>query len=273
VSLASSAPLSTGPTVTQVRHDAVALLTISRPEKANAMDGDAPLELLQAIRAIAADETARALVITGEGDTFSAGGDLETIRQMGADAGVRDAVLQVHRDLFWEMLRLPIPSVSAVNGPAVGAGLTVALLSDLVVMADDAFLSDPRVSLGLLDGAGGLILWPLLTSLSAAKEHLLLGDRVSAAEAHRIGLVNRVVTRPQVLPESLDLGRRLAKLPAAAVQRTRRLLNAQLESFAADLLDECSTAESECFDTPEHLAQLQKLTQRQQEKSASRSSP
>src|ERR1700684_4702966 len=88
------------------------------------------------------------------------------------------------------MNSLPFASVAAINGAAVGAGVTVALLCGRVVRAQDAFLSDPRVALGLLDGAGGILLWPLLTSLSAAKEHLLLGDRIGSGEAHRLGLGN-----------------------------------------------------------------------------------
>ena len=103
--------------------------------------------------------------------------------------------------------------MSGQAGPAVGAGVTVALLCDLVVMAQDAFLSDPRVSLGLLDGAGGIVLWPLLTSLSAAKEHLLLGDRVSGVEAHRLGLANRAVPEPRNPQSSRNTSRISAVRP------------------------------------------------------------
>ena len=128
---------------------------------------------------------------------------------------MRDAVLDAHQELFWVMTRLPFPTVAAVNGAAVGAGVTVALLCDLVVMAEDTFLSDPRVSLGLLDGAGGLLLWPLLTSLSAAKEHLLLGDRVSGVEAHRLGLVNRAVPAADVLAGGAAARQTPQRAPAA----------------------------------------------------------
>jgi hypothetical protein len=151
---------------------------------------------------------------------------------MREDRQMRDAVLDAHQELFWVMTRLPFPTVAAVNGPAVGAGVTVALLCDLVVMAEDTFLSDPRVSLGLLDGAGGLVLWPLLTSMSAAKEHLLLGDRVSGTEAHRLGLANRAVPASDVLEEALQLARRLAALPARAVREARQLLNSHIDRAA-----------------------------------------
>jgi enoyl-CoA hydratase len=137
----------------------------------------------------------------------------------------------------------------------------VALLCDLVVIAEDTFLSDPRVSLGLLDGAGGLVLWPLLTSLSAAKEHLLLGDRVSGTEAHRLGLANRAVPAADVLTEALALANRLAALPPQAVRQARRLLNSHIDR-AAVILEDCAQAESDCFDTEEHRVQLERLSAR-----------
>ena len=104
-------------------------------------------------------------------------------------------------------------------------------------------------------------MWPLLTSLSAAKEHLLLGDRVPSAEAHRLGLVNRVVPTEDTVPAALDLARRLATLPRHAVREARRLLNSHVER-AAPVLSDCARAESECFETDEHHAALDRLSVR-----------
>src|ERR1700744_912394 len=232
---------------------------LARPAKSNAMDVEVTCALLDAVRSLCDSGDVRAMVLTGDGTAFSAGGDIQTIREMGADKGVRDAILDKHQELFWAMIRLPFASVAAVNGAAVGAGVTGALLCDLVVMARDAFLSDPRVALGLLDGAGGIVLWPLLTSLSVAKEHLLLGDRVPGAEAYRLGLVNRVVPAEETVPAALDVARRLADLPAHAVREARRLLNFHIER-AAPVLSECARAEGECFDTDEHRAALDRLS-------------
>jgi enoyl-CoA hydratase len=249
------------PAVTVRRDGPVAVLTLSRSAKANAMDGEITEALLHAVRSLCDDGDVRALVLTGAGRSFSAGGDIETIREMREDRAVRDAILEAHQELFWTMARLPFCSVAAVNGAAVGAGVTVALLCDLVVMAEDAFLSDPRVALGLLDGAGGILLWPLLTSLSAAKEHLLLGDRIGSGEAHRLGLVNRVVPTAETVGEAVGLAHRLAALPPYAVQEARRLLNSHLGQ-AATLLAECARAESACFDTEEHRAAVEQLSGR-----------
>src|ERR1700722_4873285 len=245
-------PLTGGAELVRVARDgAVALLTLSRPRSANALDGELSDALLAAVRSVRDAGDVRAMVLTGAGAAFSGGGDVATIRAMRDDPAVRGPALGTHAELFWEMIRLPFPSVAAVNGPAIGAGATVALLCDLVVMADDAFLSDPRVSLGLLDGAGGLLLWPLLTSLSAAREYLLLGDRVTAAEARRLGLANRVVAGPGVLTEAMGLAQRLPGLPGSAVRELRRLLNIPVEQAAAALADS-SKAESGLFESREN---------------------
>lgn len=243
------------------RDGSVAVVTLSRPGKANAMDGEITEALLGALDSLSTRDDVGAMVLTGQGAAFSAGGDVETIKQMGQDRGYRDAILGAHQRLFHTMTRLPFASVAAVNGAAVGAGVTAALLCDLVVMADTAFLSDPRVSLGLLDGAGGIVLWPLLASLSAAKEYLLLGERLGGDEAHRLGLVNRVVPQRDVHTEAVRLAHRLAALPRQACAQMRRLLNSHIDQMGS-LLEDSTRAEYACFDTDEHRLLLQQLAER-----------
>lgn len=257
------------PPVRVDRDGSVAVVTLSRPAKANALDGETTEALLAALFSLSRDGDVGAMVLTGEGAAFSAGGDVETIKEMGQDRMFRDAILDAHQRLFHTMTRLPFASVAAVNGAAVGAGVTAALLCDLVVMADSAFLSDPRVSLGLLDGAGGIVLWPLLTSLSAAREYLLLGDRLGGDEAHRLGLVNRVVSQCDVHVEALRLAHRLAALPRQAATQMRRLLNTHLDRME-DLLEDSTRAEYACFDTDEHRMLLQRLAERLARKAAKR---
>jgi enoyl-CoA hydratase len=243
--------------VTIEQRGPVVVVKLNRPARANAMDAQMPEALLAAFE-VASHLGARALVLTGEGNAFSAGGDVSTIRAMRTDPELRHTVLADHHELFKTMAGLPCPIVAAINGAAVGAGVTIALLCDLVVMAEHAYLCDPRVALGLLDGAGGFVLWPLLTSLSAAKQHLLLGDRIDGAEAFRIGLANRVVPGPQLLDEALRLANRLAGLPPHATREARRLLNTRLIESAA-LLDDSARAEHACFDTEEHRHAVERL--------------
>lgn len=249
------------PAVVIDRQGTVACVSLNRSDRANALDAELTDALLAAVLDLRDDTDVHAMVLTGQGSAFSAGGDFDTIRAMRDDLQMRADVLAAHQELFRVMTGLPFPIVAAVNGAAVGAGVTVALLCDLVVIAEDTFLSDPRVSLGLLDGAGGLVLWPLLTSLSAAKEHLLLGDRVSGTEAHRLGLANRAVPAADVLTEALALANRLAALPPQAVRQARRLLNSHIDR-AAVILEDCAQAESDCFDTEEHRVQLERLSAR-----------
>jgi len=249
------------PPVRVDRDGSVVVVTLSRPAKANAMDGETTETLLATLQSLSTRDDVGAMVLTGQGEVFSAGGDVQTIKEMGQDRTFRDSILGAHQQLFHVMTRLPFASVAAINGAAVGAGLTAALLCDLVVMADTAFLSDPRVSLGLVDGAGGIVLWPLLTSLSAAKEYLLLGERLGGLEAQRLGLVNRVVPQRDVQVEAIGLANRLAALPRQASAQMRRLLNVHIDRMGS-LLEESARAEHACFDTDEHRLLLERLSER-----------
>lgn len=125
------------------------------------------------------------------------------------------------------MIRFPLPVVAAVNGPAVGLGCSLAVLSDIVLISSDAHLADPHVSIGLVAGDGGA-LWPFLTSMHRAKEFLFTGARISAEEAVELGLANRVVAPDALLAEALALAQLLARQPARALQDTKRALNSYL---------------------------------------------
>jgi enoyl-CoA hydratase len=150
-----------------------------------------------------------------------------------------------------EFTSIRIPVVAAVNGAAVGAGCTLALLCDIVIMEQNAFLADPRVPFGLAPGDGGAVLWPLLAGLGAAKAYLLTGDRVSAAEAWRLGLAHQVVEADS-LAVALTLAQRIASQPAFAVQETKRMLDMHLRA-QRQVFDHALEAEERSFDDDEHL--------------------
>ena len=124
-------------------------------------------------------------MITGEGRAFSAGGDFEFLDAMANDRELRGAVIAEGRELVLNMLRCRVPVVAAVNGPAVGLGCSVVALSDVVYMAESAYLADPHVTVGLVAADGGPLTWPLHTSLLLAKEYAFTGDRISAAPRRR----------------------------------------------------------------------------------------
>ena len=213
----------------QVRaHGAVRVVTLNRPEERNAVNAAMHQGLVEIWRELADDTEARAVVLTGAGGAFCAGGDFAFMLECQEPDG-RWRVMDEARRIITEMVRFPLPVVAAVNGPAVGLGCSLAALCDLVLISDSAYLADPHVLVGLVAGDGGAAVWPLHTSLHRAKEFLLTGDRVDAETAVNIGLANRVVPAAELLDEAIALAGRLAKVPARALQETKRALNMHLE--------------------------------------------
>ena len=149
------------------------------------------------------------------------------------------------------MLRCRIPIVAAVNGPAVGLGCSVIALSDVVYMAESAYLSDPHVTVGLVAADGGPLTWPLHTSLLLAKEYAFTGERITAARAVEIGLANHVCADDEVLPSALAAAHKIASLPPQAVEMTKRVLNLHLEHAVLATIDFALAAEYESFETTE----------------------
>lgn len=207
------------------RDDGVLLVTLDRPEVLNAANVRMHHELSELWAVVDDDDGVRATVVTGAGRAFSAGGDLAMIEEMTADY---EATLAQWRDtnaIVEQMLLARKPVVSAINGVAVGAGLSVALLADVSIMGTSARLSDGHVRLGVAAGDHAAVLWPLLCGLAKAKYFLLTADFVEGPEAERIGLVTRCVPDDDVLPEALVVASRLAAGSATAVQWTKRVMN------------------------------------------------
>ncbi|WP_174183564.1 enoyl-CoA hydratase/isomerase family protein [Nocardia barduliensis] len=209
----------------------VRLVTLNRPESRNATSVTMHHSFLSLWPQLAADPDARCVVVTGAGKAFSAGGDYEMMR-LSLEPEGRWRNVDEARRLLVELVHFPLPIVAAVNGPAVGLGASFLAFSDFVVMADSAFIADPHISVGLVCGDGG-VAWPLHVGLLRAKEMLLLGGRISADEAKTMGLVNRIVPRPDVVDEAMAIAQRLAAQPAGALQDTKRALNMYLESSLA----------------------------------------
>jgi enoyl-CoA hydratase len=251
-------------TITIDSEGPVRIVTLNRPEYANAVNQAMHTSFARIWDDIAEDPDARAVLLTGAGDKFfSAGGDLVQWFENFVDnpvtrrAGMRDA-----RRIVRDMVDFPLPIVAAVNGPAVGFGCSVAVLCDIVLISDRAFFADTHVASGIVAADGGSIAWPLLMSLLKAKEYLLLGERISAELAVQLGLANRVVPHDQVKAEGLNLAHRLAALPPAAVQDTKRALNLHVQRALTGILEYGLSAETETFSTPEHRAAIDAFLKR-----------
>src|SRR6185312_10368166 len=147
----------------------------------------------------------------GEGRAFSAGGDFDLLDRMTQDRVLREETIAEGRELVLNMLRCRVPVIAAVNGPAVGLGCSVIALSDVVYMAESAYLSDPHVTVGLVAADGGPLTWPLHTSMLLAKEYAFTGDRIKAQRAAEIGLANHVVPDAEVLPQAVATAHKISK--------------------------------------------------------------
>jgi enoyl-CoA hydratase/carnithine racemase len=232
----------------------VRIVRLCRPAQLNAVNDDLHLGLTRVFPLLSADSDARAAVITGEGRAFSAGGDFDLLDRMVKDRVLRRDVIAEGRELVINMIRCRVPVVAAVNGPAVGLGCSVIALSDVVYMAESAYLSDPHVMVGLVAADGGPLTWPLHTSLLLAKEFAFTGDRIPAARAAQIGLANHVCPDGEVVAAALAAAHRIAKLPRQAVEATKRVLNLHVERSVLATIDFAMSAETESFET----ADLQK---------------
>jgi len=227
----------------------VRIVRLARPEQLNAVNQDLHLALTQVFPQLSADPDARVAVITGDGRAFSAGGDFSLLNRMVNDRVLRRDVIAEGRQLVLNMIRCRVPVVAAVNGPAVGLGCSVIALSDVVYMAESAYLSDPHVAVGLVAADGGPLTWPLHMSLLLAKEYAFTGDRIGAARAREIGLANHVCPDDEVLSAALAAARKIASLPQQAVEATKRVLNLHVERSVLATIDFAMAAETESFDT------------------------
>jgi enoyl-CoA hydratase/carnithine racemase len=227
----------------------VRVVRLSRPDHLNAVNEDLHEGLTRVFPLLSADPGARVAVIVGAGRAFSAGGDFDLLQRMVKDRDLRRDVIAEGRELVLNMLRCRVPVIAAVNGPAVGLGCSVVALSDVVYMAESAYLADPHVMVGLVAADGGPLTWPLHTSLLLAKEYAFTGDRIPAARAAQIGLVNHVCPDAEVFPAALAAAHKIAKLPRQAVEATKRALNLHAERAVLATIDFAMAAETESFET------------------------
>ena len=217
---------------------AVRILTLNRPDKLNAANLEMQQALLAELRVVAEEPDIRALILTGAGRAFSAGGDRNILSDMAAGTLPPDThaqLGQVHIDTIMAMLSLDIPAIAAVNGCAVGYSAGLVAMCDMVVMGTSAFLSDPHVQYGIAATSATQMIWPRQASELAARDILMSGRKVMAAEALRIGLCNRVCPDGDERGMALEIAAVFAALPPGGIAQTKRAFNAPLLAEAANI--------------------------------------
>jgi 2-(1,2-epoxy-1,2-dihydrophenyl)acetyl-CoA isomerase len=207
----------------------VAVLTLNRPDALNALTVDMGKEIKAALNE-AMDRGARAMILTGAGRAFCAGGDLREMQKMAQAQGRVEAFFDEPLKLLNECLLLirhvPIPMIAAVNGVASGGGCNFALSCDLVVAAKSARFNQAFIKVGLTPDCGGTFLLPRLVGLRRAAELMMTGDVINADQALSLGMINSVVPDEELMAHALALAEKLAQSPTAAIGRIKELLEA-----------------------------------------------
>ena len=239
------------------REDDISVVTLNRPESLNSFDAAMTPALDAALSEADADPDTRAIIVTGAGRAFSAGGDVGTF---GKNPDRRVNRRGWH--LAQTMLRIEKPTVAMVNGAAVGLGLTVALLCDLAIAADSAKLGDTHVNLGLVAGDGAAVTIPLLAGPQRAKEMMLTGKIMTGAEAERMGVVNRAVPRDQLREVTWDVARTIAAQPPYAARATKMVVNRYVRRMWHEVMEFALAAEQISIGLPEHKEALERFRSR-----------
>lgn len=215
-------------------HDGVAVATIDRPERRNALSKQAWSELRTAIAALGGDDDIEGLIVTGAGDqAFAAGADVEELADRPAFVALDGFVQSV----MLELEALPFPTIAALNGHALGGGWELALACDLRVAVSSAKVGFPEVGLGIIPGAGGTLRLLQHVGVGLAKEWILTGRLLDAAEAHALGLVNRLVEPGRALDEARGLMEVLAGQPRTAVRLAKLLIDATARGEASPAME------------------------------------
>jgi len=235
--------------VLESRRDAVATLTLNRPERLNALNGALGQALLDALNSLAEDAAIRAVVLTGAGRGFCAGGDIDVLRKAREreDLTEVEALLKTGKQIILAMARMPKPIIAAVNGPAAGAGANLALACTTRIASEQANFTQSFAKIGLFPDFGGTYFLPRLVGPALAMELILTAAAVTAADALRMGLVSRVVSHDRLDQETMLLAARFAAAPPIVARGIKQALGGDGREELEKALDEEIRWQMTCF--------------------------
>jgi enoyl-CoA hydratase len=219
------------------RRGRILTLILSRPEKLNAFNARLHTELVDAIAFASNDGGSDVVVLTGAGRAFSAGGDISWQQDALDDPTLFERTVREAKQIIFGLIDCEKPTLARINGPAVGLGATVALCCDISFIARSTYISDPHVSIGMVAGDGGAVIWPQLVGFARAREFLFTGDRLSAADAERIGLVNHAVDDSELDVRIDAFADRLAAGAQMAIRYSKVTINVALRGLFSAAMD------------------------------------
>lgn len=226
------------------REKRILTITINRPEVKNAVNAKLHEELYTIFNTVEVDDEVDIIILTGSGRAFSAGGDLDMLLAMHADPVTTSAAIRKDRKIQNTLLDMEKPIIAKVKGPAIGLGCSLALFCDFIYATPDASFVDPHVSVGLVAGDGGAVIWPQLIGYARAKRYLMTGDAVSGTEAANIGLITECVPEDQIDAKVEKMALRLAAGATHAIRWTKASINAGLKVNAHAVIDRAAGYEN-----------------------------
>ncbi|HUG57190.1 MAG TPA: crotonase/enoyl-CoA hydratase family protein [Candidimonas sp.] len=250
----------------------IVTLTMDHHETRNALTGNSLVEeLLKALQRIEADSAVRAVIITGAGKVFSSGGSIKDMqRQLQPDVGsmaLRHEYQRGIQRLPLALHNLEVPTIAAINGPAIGAGFDLACMCDIRIAAEHAVFAESFVKLGLIPGDGGAWFLPRLIGMSRAAEMTLTGDAIDTQQALAWGLISKAVAPDQLLDECRKMALRIAANPPEAVRMSKRLLREGQHSRLDTLLEMSAGFQAIAHKTADHAKAVEAFLQKRSAKS------
>lgn len=235
----------------------VVTLTMNQPESRNPLSGNSAVpEFLAAIERIHDDRAVRCVILTGNGPSFSAGGDIREMRRQAApevsEMDIRQQYRRGIQRLTLSLFNLEVPVIAAVNGHAIGAGLDLACMCDIRIASEKAKFAESFVKLGIIPGDGGAWLLPRIVGMSRAAELAFTGDTIDAEQALAWNLVSRVVPHGELMPAARELAGRIARHAAHGVRLTKRLMREAIHSRLETLLELSAAFQAISHKTPDH---------------------
>jgi len=243
----------------------VAYLTLNRPERKNALGGSMRQDLLDAFACVEADPEVRAVVLTGAGSAFCAGGDVKEMArafEQGIERPLVEKIRPVRDRIVLAISEATKPVIAAVNGAAAGAGMNIALAADIRLASTTALFAQSFVRRGVHPDFGGTYFLPRVVGLAKASELIFTGESIDAEEALKLGIVSRVLPPEQLMPAATQLAARIAAGPPIAVQLAKRCLRQSANASLREMLERETAAQNLCFETQDAREGMQAFVEK-----------